>query len=53
MRAVDLDFRVPDKLDQRSRYFGAVALYTSNLDIVIIPTHVDRAGRQSKRRSAE
>jgi hypothetical protein len=53
VRAVDLEFRVPDKLDQRSRYFGAVALYTSNLDIVITPTHADRAGRPSKRRSAE
>ena len=49
VRAVDLEFRVPDKLDQRSRYFGAAALYTSNLDIVITPTHADRPGRQSKR----
>lgn len=53
VRAVDLEFRVPDKLDQRSRYFGAVALYTSNLDIVVTPTHAERAGRQSERRSAK
>jgi hypothetical protein len=53
VRAVDLEFRVPDKLEQRSRYFGAVALYTSNLDIVITPTHAARPKRQSARRSAE
>jgi hypothetical protein len=53
VRAVELEFRVPDKLDQRSRYFGAVALYTSNLDIVITPTHAERAARPSARRSAK
>jgi hypothetical protein len=53
VRAVEMQFRVPDKLDQRARYFGAVALYTSNLNIVITPTHADRPARPSKRRSAE
>jgi len=53
VRAVNLEFRVPDKLDQRSRYFGAVALYTSNLDIVITPTHAERPRRKSERRGAE
>lgn len=53
VRAVDLEFRVPDKLEQRSRYFGAVALYMSNLNIVVTPTHAARAKGQSVRRSAE
>ncbi len=53
VRAVNLEFRVPDRLEERSRYFGAVALYTSNLNIVITPTHATRPGRPSKRRSAE
>ncbi len=52
VRAVDLEIRVPDKLDRRTRYFGAVALYTSTLDIVITPTHGERARTQPARRSA-
>jgi hypothetical protein len=53
VRAVELEFRIPDKLERRARFFGAAALYTSNLDIVIAPTHAEPAGRQTRRRSAE
>jgi hypothetical protein len=53
VRAVDLEFRVPDKLEPRSRYLGTVALYTSNLDIIVAPTHAVRTAPPTKRRSAD
>jgi hypothetical protein len=53
VRAVDLEIRVPDKLEPRSRYQGAVPLYTSTLDIVLTPTPAERAARSTKRRSAD
>jgi hypothetical protein len=53
VRAVEIEFRVPDKLERRARYFGAAALYTSNLDIVIAPTHAEQAARPARRRSAK
>jgi hypothetical protein len=38
VRLVDLEIRVPDKLERHARYFGVAALYTSNLEFVIVPT---------------
>ncbi|HRF48807.1 MAG TPA: hypothetical protein PLC98_14355 [Anaerolineales bacterium] len=53
VRAVDLEFRIPDNLNRRSRYFGLAALYTSNLSIAITPTHGERVKTSTRRRSAE
>jgi hypothetical protein len=42
IRAVDLEIRVPDSLDRRTRYNGSAAIYTSDLNIVIVPAQAGR-----------
>lgn len=37
VRAFDLQIRVPERLEKRFRYFGAVPIYTENLIFVIVP----------------
>jgi hypothetical protein len=37
-RAVELEVRVPKGLNNRSRYRGVVALYTTDLEFVIVPS---------------
>ena len=36
--AIDLEIRLPDTLEKRTRYFGTAAIYTSQLTFVIVPT---------------
>jgi hypothetical protein len=48
VRPVDLEIRVPESLDRRARYTGVVALYTSNLEFLIVPTHAGRIRRSPK-----
>lgn len=38
VRAVELEIRVPKDLDARTRYFGSAALYTSDLEFVVVPS---------------
>jgi hypothetical protein len=49
VRPVDLDIRVPENLDRRARYTGVVALYTSNLEFLIVPTRAGRVRRSPER----
>jgi len=37
VKPVDLEIRVPDGLEKRSRFRGVVALYTANLEFLIVP----------------
>jgi hypothetical protein len=37
IRPVDLEILIPGSLDRRTRYTGTVAIYTSDLDFVIVP----------------
>lgn len=37
VQPVDLEIRVPAKLERRSRYFGSAAIYTTNLEFVVVP----------------
>jgi hypothetical protein len=34
---LDLDVEVPDTLEPRTRFFGSVAIYTTDLQIVVVP----------------
>lgn len=45
VKPVDLEIRVPEGLDKRSRFRGVVALYTANLEFLIVPA----SGGQAKR----
>jgi hypothetical protein len=45
VRPVEVEIRVPDKLDRRARYLGVAALYTSNWEFLLVPTHTARARR--------
>jgi hypothetical protein len=45
IKPVDLEIRVPDGLDKRSRFRGVVALYTANLEFLVVPV----SGGQAKR----
>lgn len=42
---VDIEVRVPDNLDRRARYLGVAALYTGNLEILLVPTNTARPKR--------
>lgn len=48
VRAVDLEIRVPDKLDRRTRYVGTAVLYNSNLGFLVVPTHTASTRRGTK-----
>jgi hypothetical protein len=37
-QAIELEIRLPDTLDKRTRYRGSAAIYTTSLNIVIVPT---------------
>lgn len=45
IKPIDLEIRVPEGLDKRSRFRGVVALYTANLEFLIVPA----SGSQAKR----
>lgn len=45
IKPVDLEIRIPEGLDKRSRFRGVVALYTANLEFLIVPA----SGGQAKR----
>jgi hypothetical protein len=45
IKPIDLEIRVPEGLDKRSRFRGVVALYTANLEFLIVPA----SGAQAKR----
>lgn len=45
VRPVELEIRIPDNLDRRARYLGVAALYTSNLEFLLVPTHTARPKR--------
>ncbi len=47
VRAVELEIRVPDGLDKRTRYLGSAALYTTDLEFVVVPTREREASRTS------
>jgi hypothetical protein len=38
IRQIDLEIRVPEKLGKRSRYFGSIAIYTANVDFIVVPS---------------
>ena len=46
VRAVELEIRLPDSLDRRGRYRANAALYTSDLEFIIVPAASER-GRQT------
>jgi hypothetical protein len=50
VRAVELEFRVPEGLDRRTRYLGSAALYTSDLEFVLVPTREREVSRKSQSR---
>ena len=37
-QAIDLEIRLPDTLDKRTRYSASAAIYTSSLSFIIVPT---------------
>jgi hypothetical protein len=39
VRPVEMEIRIPDNLDRRARYLGVAALYTTNLEFLLVPTH--------------
>ena len=45
VRAVELEIRVPDGLDKRTRYLGSAALYTTDLEFVVVPMREREASR--------
>jgi hypothetical protein len=47
----ELEIRIPDKLDRRSRYLGIAQLYDNNLEFLVVPTHTTPAKRTRKGRS--
>jgi hypothetical protein len=52
VRSVELEIRVPKDLDERTRYLGSAALYTSDLEFLVVPSR-ERAGaepQQSRRK---
>jgi sorbitol-specific phosphotransferase system component IIA len=49
VRLVDLEIRVPDGLDPRTRYVGSAAIYDTNLDFLITPTHAPPPRREPKK----
>jgi hypothetical protein len=38
IQAIDLEIRLPDTLDRRTRYSASAAIYTSSLSFIIVPT---------------
>ena len=53
VRPVDLEISVPDTLDKRTRYRAAAAIYTTDLEFVIVPAQGEGhrpAGEASRRK---
>lgn len=51
VRSVELEVRVPERLDPRTRYVGVAALYDSDLEFLIVPTHTQSPRRRTAARS--
>jgi hypothetical protein len=45
VRPVEIEIRIPDNLDRRARYLGVAALYTTNLEFLLVPTNTARPKR--------
>jgi hypothetical protein len=55
VRPIDLEIRVPDGLDKRTRYQGSAALYTADLEFTVVPSREravsgDEAPRSRRKR---
>ena len=47
-RGIDVTIRIPDTLDQRSRYWGVIFLYDANIGITVAPTGASKRKRRDK-----
>lgn len=58
IRPVELEIRVPDKLDRHTRYSGALPIYTTDLSFLVVPAQTsvgatpEASGKRTRRAGA-